>query len=539
MRTLEDFGAVGYNTFADARAGMDSTAAVQTALDWCYGGGANGARALHVADYVYQVGNITIPPYTTLLGSGRQCSGFVAKTGTTGKWFRANVSAQKIILRDLVFYAADETGITHIMELVTGQHGTEGYIEGCWFRDAPEAYAFYIDGNVSYVRLCTFQSCKYGFTGLGTGNKAEFLSFMQIGEGAAVPSAARSLDVAGWQISHVHIEAPVPTSVPIRLYRSDSTLTKVSISAAGSTLTGSISGTTLTITATSAGSPGIGQVISVTGVTAGTTITAIGTYDAVTGTGTFTVTPSQTAASTTIKTVSPFPVLIETDNVARPEFGSLPLWAINEVVVYNPANIEITEGGLLRYGDPDAPSWTYTLGTDASLLSGMGIQRGLRLHGGVLELKNQRQQAFMIRVTNTGGTLQHRIGAHGDSSVAGNFHEKINGASTSMTNTPTGTDGSTAMAAGGKICSVSPSIFIFNTAAQVAADQIVSARIIANTTGSSYVIWPQFNSRNVNGTTRVRLELQLLNPTSGAGISWSSAVGVGQVMDVQVEGYLA
>jgi hypothetical protein len=62
--------------------------------------------------------------------------------------------------------------------------------------------------------------------------------------------------------------------------------------------TGSISGTTLTVTAVTTGSIGIGSVLSGTGVTVGTTITALGSGTG--STGTYTVSASQTVASTTI-----------------------------------------------------------------------------------------------------------------------------------------------------------------------------------------------------------------------------------------------
>jgi hypothetical protein len=72
---------------------------------------------------------------------------------------------------------------------------------------------------------------------------------------------------------------------------------------AGATFTGSIAGTTLTVTAVSGtGVIGIGQVISGTGVTAGTNITALGTGAG--GVGTYTVSASQTVASTTITAVA-------------------------------------------------------------------------------------------------------------------------------------------------------------------------------------------------------------------------------------------
>jgi hypothetical protein len=62
--------------------------------------------------------------------------------------------------------------------------------------------------------------------------------------------------------------------------------------------TGSISGTTLTVTAVTSGNIGIGSIISGTGITSGTTITGLGTGTG--STGTYIVSVSQTVASTTI-----------------------------------------------------------------------------------------------------------------------------------------------------------------------------------------------------------------------------------------------
>jgi len=62
--------------------------------------------------------------------------------------------------------------------------------------------------------------------------------------------------------------------------------------------TGSISGTTLTVTAVTTGNIGIGSVISGTGITAGTTITGVISGTGLTGT--YTVSLSQSVASTTI-----------------------------------------------------------------------------------------------------------------------------------------------------------------------------------------------------------------------------------------------
>ena len=63
-------------------------------------------------------------------------------------------------------------------------------------------------------------------------------------------------------------------------------------------VTGSISGTTLTVTAVTSGTLYVGQTIQGTGVTALTIITALGTGSG--GTGTYTVSTSQTVSSTTL-----------------------------------------------------------------------------------------------------------------------------------------------------------------------------------------------------------------------------------------------
>jgi len=66
----------------------------------------------------------------------------------------------------------------------------------------------------------------------------------------------------------------------------------------GAVVTGAIAGTTLTVSAVASGELAVGDPISGSGVTAGTYITALGTGTG--GTGTYTVSASQTAASTTI-----------------------------------------------------------------------------------------------------------------------------------------------------------------------------------------------------------------------------------------------
>jgi hypothetical protein len=73
--------------------------------------------------------------------------------------------------------------------------------------------------------------------------------------------------------------------------------------ATGGTFTGSISGTTLSLTGISAGTVSVGQIISGTGITAGTTITAFLSGTGNTGTYTVSVNYASPVASTTITAV--------------------------------------------------------------------------------------------------------------------------------------------------------------------------------------------------------------------------------------------
>jgi|SRR5690606_27917801 len=77
---------------------------------------------------------------------------------------------------------------------------------------------------------------------------------------------------------------------------------ELSTISAGATVTGSIATTTLTVTEVISGELAVGMEISGDGVAAGTTITALGTGTG--GTGTYTVSESQTVASTTITAVT-------------------------------------------------------------------------------------------------------------------------------------------------------------------------------------------------------------------------------------------
>lgn len=225
LRTLEDFGAVGDGQIDGT--GTDDTAAVQAAIDWAYGGGETAGRALLITAKNFLVGRITTHPHTTLVGTGRHTSAFLCKTGTTGHWWsdRGN-GAQKLMLSGIAFYGRNNPALTAVAHFGFNgtQFGTEGIIQGCWFRDAPNGYGLACDANVGIFNDITFQSCRAPFFLLGNGNVGQNLIAMQAGLGTtgAVrggPAHVVGMDLTGMTSGKgLHIEAPISGSLPLRLY---------------------------------------------------------------------------------------------------------------------------------------------------------------------------------------------------------------------------------------------------------------------------------------------------------------------------------
>lgn len=100
--------------------------------------------------------------------------------------------------------------------------------------------------------------------------------------------------------------------------------------------TASIAGTTMTVTAVGSGTVQVGQLITGTGVTAGTTITALGTGTG--GAGTYTVSTSQTTASTTI-------------TVVGVDFTGIPSWVKRITVMFNGVSTSGTSNIQIQLGD--------------------------------------------------------------------------------------------------------------------------------------------------------------------------------------------
>jgi|TARA_R110000868_G_C10951282_1_gene767820 hypothetical protein len=162
----------------------------------------------------------------------------------------------------------------------------------------------------------------------------------------------------------------------------------------------------------------------------------------------------------------------------------------------------------------------------------------LSLANGAIWIQNQKRQSFRFRLRNNAGTFEHQIGTVLDLTIDPVLADKITGATATVTSTPTGTDASTAFAAGAKISSANTSIVIFNTESQINSYWAGRATININSTGTALTVYLVSNSFNVNGVTRNYLIMQFLDASSGANFDLLSIASTAFI-DLTVETYLA
>lgn len=129
-------------------------------------------------------------------------------------------------------------------------------------------------------------------------------------------------------------------------------LGKRTVAGSAASVTGSIAGTTLTVTAVGSGTLTVGQTLSGSGVTAGTKITAFVTGTG--GTGTYTVSVSQTASSTTITAAGAVVTAFAGNTSGSGTIASVALSAGAKVGTYKVVIVEPAgNAGTFVVEDPD------------------------------------------------------------------------------------------------------------------------------------------------------------------------------------------
>lgn len=181
--------------------------------------------------------------------------------------------------------------------------------------------------------------------------------------------------------------------VTISASASGGSITTVSALSATTTtiFTAAIVGTTMTVSAVSSGTIQVGNIISGIGVTAGTMITALGTGTG--GVGTYTVSSSQTVASTTI-------------SVVGVEFRSIPSTAKRITILIRSLSTNGTSYPQIQIGSGSISNTSYassgslTITTSASASSTTGFILGAanaasNIRSGVLTLYLQGSNTWL------------------------------------------------------------------------------------------------------------------------------------------------
>lgn len=166
------------------------------------------------------------------------------------------------------------------------------------------------------------------------------------------------------------------------------------------------------------------------------------------------------------------------------------------------------------------------------------LATGLSPDVAALSLLAQKMQCFTVAIRNNAGTIQHCIVDGAITKRDAAFADKITGASSTFANTPTvgaGTDFTNGVG-------ITSNIIVFNTADQDTTKLFAMAFNEYQDCTSPGPNWAaDFVSRNVNGTTRERLELTGYFSQSGSA-AWTintTQIASGESIYIKVFAFLA
>jgi len=212
-------------------------------------------------------------------------------------------------------------------------------------------------------------------------------------------------------------------------------------------------------------------------------------------------------------------------------------WTVDNFKLYFQGAVPQLSGGNFKSGS------NYFGGnvTGASHDGEGNYSSGLMTQGDQFGFKLQQLNAFTLRVQNSGGFLEHMIGAVGSPTTPTNVATSVRGARSTATRTPTGPDASTGFAAGVKLGNPGGDTLILDTGGGQweARDSAFSANVSLNASGHACTVVAQVIDASVAGASRRRLHLTLHDAASGAAVPWASALARnGSLIDVSVMGFL-
>lgn len=195
------------------------------------------------------------------------------------------------------------------------------------------------------------------------------------------------------------------------------------------------------------------------------------------------------------------------------------------------ANSLVKATGAAAIADTDLSGAVTTSGSSVTTLAS-----GLSPNFAAISLAGQKLQSFVVEVINSAGTIQHRIIGSVTNAEAAAYADKITGASSTLANTPTVGAGTDFTSGAGIV----GNIIVLNTADQDAATFFGHVEVEYY---DGNVVHPRayigFTSRDVNGTTRDRLEIGLTNAmTAGAWTINTTQLPAGKAIYVRFTGFL-
>ena len=233
------------------------------------------------------------------------------------------------------------------------------------------------------------------------------------------------------------------------------------------------------------------------------------------------------------------------------------VWGGTDITVANGGTgvSTLTDGGILLGSGTDAITAMAVL-ADSEMIVGNGSTDPVAESGATLRtslglgtandvdftsvaISGQKVQCFTFRIRNNSGTIVHRMGAHSPNDAA-TFDDKVSGATTVETNTPT-LSSSVDFVSGGGIDGGVASMFLFNTATQTDADIMGVGVVTYNDTDTA--VTAKFGVRgatNVNGTTRTWVRVKFRDAASGAVFNINTTNwGTSEYTDVAIFGFIA
>lgn len=162
---------------------------------------------------------------------------------------------------------------------------------------------------------------------------------------------------------------------------------------------------------------------------------------------------------------------------------------------------------------------------------------GLTLSGSTFKVKGQQLQSVLLYITNTAGTIQHKVlqdeqGGGAATVWGGNFP----GISSSYANSPT-LSGAVGFTSGGGF---NNTWFFFNVAVQTVADLVMWGEIVFNDSGTALNVILVDRSFDANGTTRRRAPgVKFTNATSGVDYAPTTSLGSGKTIVVKLTCFVA